>query len=64
MSEEAADGYRGAVRSLVQWKDKPDHVFSACDDGTVKVRRGAGSGGRGSEMKRFVSLTPTRSSLK
>ncbi|CAM9883176.1 unnamed protein product [Ectocarpus sp. 4 AP-2014] len=34
---EESDGFRGAVRSLVQWKDKPDHVFSACDDGTVKM---------------------------
>ncbi|CAM9243311.1 unnamed protein product [Pylaiella littoralis] len=32
-----ADGFTGAVRSLVQWKDKPDHVFSACDDGTIKM---------------------------
>lgn len=32
-----ADGFTGAIRSLVQWKDKPDHVFSACDDGTIKV---------------------------
>lgn len=34
------DASRGAVRSLVQWKGKPDHVFSACDDGTVKARPG------------------------
>lgn len=31
------EGFAGAVRALVQWKEKPDHVFSACDDGTVKV---------------------------
>ena len=38
VSARQTDGARGAIRSLVQWKDKPDHVFSACDDGTVKVR--------------------------
>eukprot|EP00903_Cladosiphon_okamuranus_P020061 g18427.t1 len=34
----AMDGsFAGAIRALVQWKEKPDHVFSACDDGTVKM---------------------------
>eukprot|EP00904_Undaria_pinnatifida_P006823 jgi/Undpi1/3270/HiC_scaffold_15.g06644.m1 len=37
VSARQTDGARGAIRSLVQWKDKPDHVFSACDDGTVKM---------------------------
>lgn len=31
------DGTSKAIRSLVHWKDKPDHVFTGCDDGTVKV---------------------------
>ena len=31
------DGASKAIRSLVHWKDKPDHVFTGCDDGTVKV---------------------------
>lgn len=35
------EGFAGAIRALVQWKEKPDHVFSACDDGTVKVGRRA-----------------------
>lgn len=37
VSARQTDGHRGAIRSLIQWKDKPDHVFTACDDGTVKV---------------------------
>ncbi|CAM9489039.1 unnamed protein product [Ascophyllum nodosum] len=37
VSARRSDGSAGAIRSLVQWKGKPDHVFTACDDGTVKM---------------------------
>lgn len=38
VSKVKSDGSVAAVRSVVQWKEKPDHVFTACDDGFVKVR--------------------------
>ncbi|CAM9686390.1 unnamed protein product [Discosporangium mesarthrocarpum] len=31
------DGSSRSVHSLLQWKAQPNHVFTACDDGTVKV---------------------------
>ncbi|CAM9834383.1 unnamed protein product [Choristocarpus tenellus] len=39
VSARGGDGLPRAVRALAQWRGQPNHIFSGCDDGSVKADR-------------------------